>query len=171
MGLLCRTIANAAQDTFSTNTNYTNTAMAKYHTEGIVKDVTLTQTDGTFTLEASAPFAVDEQSSGLKEKSILFVSEEDDPTKDVFNQEERKGGEVGSPAVSTVSTCLLRDAFLASNTTKFKFGCVGKPIEMAALLLLKQNRTKIRVVIDGDRKPTTTTPTTSGFIVSEIVIK
>ena len=145
--------------------------MAKYHTEGIVKDVMLTQTDGTLTMEATSPFSIDEKSSGTNEASILFVSDEPDPTKERFNQIEYNNAKDADADPMTTTKPVLRDAFLVASKSSFRFLHNRNPIDTASLLILKHNRSKIRVVIEGDRKMTTTPVAEPVFTVFSIIVK
>lgn len=144
--------------------------MSKYHTEGIVKDVKLTQTDGTFTLEASAPFSIAEKTSTGDEKSILFVADDKSAPNLGFDQPDLEPEEPGNPDSSKNPKPLCRDAFLVAESATFSFK-TGGPIDTATLLLLKQNRTKIRMTIEGTRGAAPSKTKEPVFVVSELIIK
>lgn len=138
--------------------------MAKYHTEGIVKDVELTQKDGTFKLDPVAPYSVEEKSGDKAEKSILFVDENEVGGKSVFVQKDTEG------KTGDINAVFFKMAFLAHPDSSFSFSRNGTPIDTASLLILKQNKSRIRIVVDGDLfKPTVVTG--KKFVVSEIIVK
>lgn len=138
--------------------------MTKYHTEGIVKDIALTQTDGTFKLEPSSPYAIEEKFGDKTEKSILFVDENEVGDKSVFVQ---KDTEEKTGAINVV---FFKMAFLAHLDSSFSFSRNGTPIDTASLLILKQNKSRIRIVVAGEISGSTN-PAEKKFLVSEIIVK
>ena len=138
--------------------------MAKYHTEGIVKDVELTQESGSFTLEATPPYAIEENDGGKTDTSILFVEEGEASQPQVLTQKGNAEGKV-------LEMPIRKSAFLASQNATFEFRWNAKPIDTTALLLLKQNRSKLRIVVDGDNSEKKTASESKQFSVSSITMK
>ena len=144
--------------------------MATYHTEGIVKEVELTQENGTFSIEASAPFAIEDTNSESKEKFILFIADADESKSTLAKTAPSKTSKEEKHAVAEPKT-IRRDAFLVSGKARFIFTCSSKPIDTTALLLLKQNRNAIRIVIDGNQTTGGGTDGDPTFLINSIKVK
>lgn len=143
--------------------------MTKYYTEGIVKDIDLHQDNGTFTLQAAPPYAIEEKNGDKTETAILFVADADDKSAQstIFSQKTKDGaGEKTHTQKSAV-----RNSFLVQPDSTFKFILCSKPFDTATLLMLKQNRCRIRIVIEGEIVEKTTVATGKKFAISEIIIK
>ena len=138
--------------------------MGTYHTEGIVKDIHLKQDKETFTLEAAQPYAVEEKDGDKTEKRILFVADWED------NQSNSTATKKGKKNASDDTQ--PRSAYLVPVDACFEFMADGENenrIDMATLLFLKQNRSKVRIVLDENRLKDNSSNT--NYSISEITIK
>lgn len=148
----------------STQANKKGIKMSTYHTEGIVKDIHLKQDKETFTLEAAQPYAVEEKDGDKTEQRLLFVADAED------NQNKLLASKNGEKADSKNSQ--PRPASLVPVDACFEFvagGENGNRIDMATLLFLKQNRSKIRIVLDENQLKDNSSNNT--YSISEIAIK
>lgn len=134
--------------------------MNTYHTEGIVKDIHLKQKEGSFTLEAEKPYAIEEKNGDKTEKRILFVADQSNST--ATKKGKKNASDDSQP----------RSAYLVPVDACFEFMVDGKNknrIDMATLLFLKQNRSKVRIVLDENRLKDNSSNT--NYSISEITIK
>jgi len=95
--------------------------MAKYHTEGIVKSIELDGRNPKIKIEPGSPYKFSEKKNDGEQVRVLFVADKS-----------------GAP----------QSAFLAESGNAYSVE-EGK-VDFAALLVLKQNRTKVRFSADFD---------------------
>jgi hypothetical protein len=138
--------------------------MTTYHTEGIVKDIHLKQNAGSFTLEAEKPYSIEEKNGDKTEKAILFVAD--------GGREQSKSPATGNGEKIDSKDSQPRHAYLVPVDACFEF-LPGEEqenrIDMTVLLFLKQNRSKVRVVLG--EKAVKGKSAKKSYAVSEIVIK
>ena len=148
--------------------------MAKYHTEGTIKTIELVDNKPTVKLDPVAPYRFATKKNGKEVVRILFEENEDEfhPTIVFSNAETETGvhieiaesdGTKRTPVTSLELSCKQTDgvltlqkpddakekcilAFLSDGDSQFSIGGELKTtVDFAALLTLKQNRTKLRI--------------------------
>ena len=129
--------------------------MATYHTEGIVKSIELDGGELKFKIEPTAPYKITEKKGGNEFTRILFIEGVSVATNTIAVVSETKTNDSDKSylVIQCYETCLDNPtkAILCGNGTMFKLGDdVSDHVNFAALLALKQNRTRIQVSISYD---------------------